>query len=132
MPRLGFKPGQWWETANGQWQCLRPLGHKDRPCMFMPCRSRSKQVFTIFMLDGHITGTVHGVLRGRINLRMRIAANHFICCVIVYQWLSTYEMTTTQMIRRSRCYLNRYLFMCYFHSWRSFTLSQPLFVKNMF
>ena len=21
MPRVGFKPGQWWETASSQWQC---------------------------------------------------------------------------------------------------------------
>ena len=31
MPRLGFEPVQWWETASSQWQCLRPHGHQGRP-----------------------------------------------------------------------------------------------------
>ena len=27
MSRPGFEPGQWWESASSQWQCLRPLSH---------------------------------------------------------------------------------------------------------
>ena len=31
MPKTGFEPRQWWETASSQWRCLRPLGHQSRP-----------------------------------------------------------------------------------------------------
>ena len=31
IPKTGFKPGQWWETASSQWQCLRPHSHQGRP-----------------------------------------------------------------------------------------------------
>ena len=31
MPRVGFKPGQWWKTASSQWQRLRPHRHQGRP-----------------------------------------------------------------------------------------------------
>ena len=28
MPRVGFEPRQWWETASSQWQSLRPHSHQ--------------------------------------------------------------------------------------------------------
>ena len=31
MPRPGFEPKQWWETACSQWRCLRPHGRQSRP-----------------------------------------------------------------------------------------------------
>ena len=33
MPRPGFEPRQWWETARSQWRRLRPHGRQSRPLL---------------------------------------------------------------------------------------------------
>ena len=52
IPKMEFTPGQWWETASSQWQCLRPHSHQGRPtCIWnlpqrLCCRARNSQCHT--------------------------------------------------------------------------------------
>ena len=58
LPKPGFLPGRWWETASSPWQCLRPLGHLGRPpaLMAMPNKTKAQllaQTKSLLQLDSH-------------------------------------------------------------------------------